>query len=165
MRNGADAALDVNEISGGEPRTVVPAEAHASLSLRLAPGQDPERMREVLEGLLREALPAGAELDVSSHLATPALFEPGEPALVLAAEALARACDVQPVFARSGGSIPIVAEMAARGYPVIVSGFGLPEDRIHAPDESYALASLAWGEAAAVELYRGFAALHPGGAL
>jgi acetylornithine deacetylase/succinyl-diaminopimelate desuccinylase-like protein len=162
MRNGADAALDVNEISGGEPRTVVPAEAQASLSLRLAPGQDPERMRAVLEGLLRAALPAGAALDVSSHLATPALFDPQEPAMALAAEALARACEVQPVFARSGGSIPIVAEMAARGYPVIVSGFGLPEDRIHAPDESYALASLAWGEAAAVELYRGFAALDPG---
>jgi acetylornithine deacetylase/succinyl-diaminopimelate desuccinylase-like protein len=159
MRNGADAALDVNEIRGGEPRTVVPAQAEASLSLRLAPGQDPARMREVLEGLLREALPAGAELEVSSHLAAPALFEPSEPALALAAEALARACGVEPVFARSGGSIPIVAEMAARGYPVIVSGFGLPEDRIHAPDESYALASLEWGEAAAIELYRALARL------
>jgi acetylornithine deacetylase/succinyl-diaminopimelate desuccinylase-like protein len=163
MRNGADAALDVNEIRGGEPRTVVPAQAQASLSLRLAPGQDPERMLEVLEGLLREALPEGAELEVSSHLATPALFEPQEPALALAAEALARACGVEPVFARSGGSIPIVAEMAARGYPVIVSGFGLPDDRIHAPDESYALASLAWGEAAAIELYLGFAGLGPRG--
>ena len=158
-RNGADAALDVNEISGGEPRTVVPAQATASLSLRLAPGQDPERMQRVLEGLLRDALPDGAELEVSSHVAAPALFEPDEPALVLASEALTRACGVQPVFMRSGGSIPIVAEMAARGYPVIVGGFGLPDDRLHAPDESYALASLAWGEAAARELYRAFAAL------
>jgi acetylornithine deacetylase/succinyl-diaminopimelate desuccinylase-like protein len=159
MRNGADAALDVNEIRGGEPRTIVPAQAEASLSLRLAPAQDAAHMLEVLEGLLRNALPVGAELEVSSHLATPALFEPQEPALVLAAQALERACGVQPVFARSGGSIPIVAEMAARGYPVIVGGFGLPDDRIHAPDESYALASLAWGEAAAIELYRAFAGL------
>ena len=159
MRNGADAALDVNEIAGGEPRTVVPAQAEATLSLRLAPGQDPTRMQEVLEGLLREALPEGAELEISSHMAAPALFEPQEPALALAAEALERACGVEPVFARSGGSIPIVAEMAARGYPVIVSGFGLPDDRIHAPDESYALASLAWGQAAAVELYRALAGL------
>jgi acetylornithine deacetylase/succinyl-diaminopimelate desuccinylase-like protein len=159
MRNGADAALDVNEILGGEPRTVVPAQAQASLSLRLAPGQDPERMKAVLEGLLHDALPDGAELEIGSHVATPALFEPQESALVLAAEALERACGVKPVFARSGGSIPIVAEMAARGYPVIVSGFGLPDDRIHAPDESYALASLEWGEAAAIELYRAFARL------
>lgn len=159
LRNGADAALDVNEIDGGEPRTVVPAQAKASLSLRLAPGQDPERMRATLERLLREALPDGARLEVSAHVAAPALFEPSEPAIALTAEALERACGVAPVFMRSGGSIPIVAEMAARGYPVIVSGFGLADDRIHAADESYALNSLDWGEKAACELYKSFAAL------
>ncbi|HEY4810425.1 MAG TPA: M20/M25/M40 family metallo-hydrolase [Solirubrobacteraceae bacterium] len=159
-RNGADASLDVNEITGGEPRTIVPAEAHATLSLRLAPGQDPEHMHAVLLGLLRSALPAGAELEATDgHLATPTLFAPEEPALVLAAEALRRACGAEPVFMRSGGSIPIVAEMAARGYPVIVSGFALPEDQIHAPDESYALHSLEWGELAARELYLSLAEL------
>ena len=160
LRNGADASLDVNEITGGEPRTVVPAEAHATLSLRLAPGQDPEHMHKVLLGLLRSALPEGAELEVSDgHLATPTLFAPEEPALVLAAEALRRACGAEPVFMRSGGSIPIVAELAARGYPVIVSGFALPEDQLHAPDESYALRSLEWGELAARELYVSLAGL------
>ena len=49
--------------------------------------------------------------------------------------------------------------MAARGYPVIVGGFGLPGDAVHAPDESYALQSLAWGEAAARELYLALAQL------
>jgi hypothetical protein len=60
---------------------------------------------------------------------------------------------------RSGGSIPIVADMAARGYPVIVGGFALPADALHAPDESYALRSLALGEAAARELLRGLSRL------
>jgi len=159
-RNGADASLDVNQISGGEPRTIVPSEAAATLSLRLAPGQDPARMQDVLLGLLPGALPAGAELDVTdSALAEPALFPPEEPALQLAARALRRACDAEPVFMRSGGSIPIVAEMAGRGYPVIVSGFALNEDRIHAPDESYSLESLGLGEAAARELYLALAEL------
>ena len=161
-RVGARPSLDVNVIAGGEPRTVVPADARASVSLRLAAGQDPQRMRSVIEGLMRDALPAGAELELSSHVAAPVLFDPGEPALALAVAALERACGVAPVFARSGGSIPIVAEMAARGYPVIVGGFGLPEDALHAPDESYALASLAWGEAASRELYLALASL-PGG--
>lgn len=158
-RNGADSALDVNELSGGEPRTVVPAHAHATLSMRLAPGQDPQLMLEVLTRLLREALPDGAELELSSHSAPPALFDPGEPALRLAADALRRACGYEPAFMRTGGSIPIVAELAARGYPVIVSGFGLPQDAVHAADESFALSSLEWGEASARELYLALAQL------
>jgi acetylornithine deacetylase/succinyl-diaminopimelate desuccinylase-like protein len=158
-RNGADSALDMNEISGGEPRTIVPPVARATISMRLAPGQDPDAMYEVLVGLLRAALPDGAELDVSSHRAPPALFEPEQPALQLAARALRAATGREPAFTRSGGSIPIVAEMAARGYPVIVGGFGLPADSVHAPDESYALRSLQWGEASARELYSALAAL------
>ena len=161
-RNGADASLDVNQIVGGEPRTVVPAHAQATLSLRLAPGQDPERMRAALAELLRAALPDGAELELQAHCAAPALFDPEQPALRLAAAALERACGREPVFLRSGGSIPIVAEMAARGYPVIASGFGLPADNLHAPDESYELHSLEWGEAAARELYVALAALGGG---
>jgi len=160
-RNGADASLDVNMIAGGEPRTIVPATAEATLSLRLAPGQDPERMRAVMEGLLRARLPAGARLDISATGATPALFEVSEPALVLAAGALERACRSPPVFVRSGGSIPIVAELAARGYPVIVSGFALPDDALHGPNESFALQSLALGHSAARELYAALARLPP----
>jgi acetylornithine deacetylase/succinyl-diaminopimelate desuccinylase-like protein len=158
-RNGADAALDVNELVGGEPRTVVPAHAGATLSMRLAPGQDPDEMLATLTGLLRAALPEGAELELRSHRAPPALFEPDEPALQLAAQALGRACGREPAFVRTGGSIPIVAELAARGYPVIVSGFGLPQDAVHAADESFALRSLEWGEASARELYAALAAL------
>jgi acetylornithine deacetylase/succinyl-diaminopimelate desuccinylase-like protein len=158
-RNGADASLDVNEIVGGEPRTVVPALARASVSLRLAPGQDPQHMRAVLERLLRSALPPGAELALEGHLAMPVLFDPDEPALRLAAQALGEACGREAAFVRTGGTIPIVAEMAARGYPVIASGFGLPEDAIHAPDESFSLRSLELGEASARELYRALASL------
>ena len=159
VRNGADASLDVNEITGGARRTVVPPSAQAMLSLRLAPGQDPERMRAALVELLRSALPDGAELELSGQLAGPALFDTGQPALSLAAAALRRACGAEPVFIRTGGSIPVVADMAARGYPVIVGGFGLPGDAIHAPDESYAVHSLEWGEAAARELYLALAQL------
>jgi acetylornithine deacetylase/succinyl-diaminopimelate desuccinylase-like protein len=159
LRNGAEPSLDVHEILGGEPRTLVPAEARATLSLRLAPDQDPARMLEVLEGLLRERATPAAEVQISSHSATPILFDPHQPAFELATEALRKACGVEPVLIRSGGSIPVVAEMAARGYPVIVGGFALPDDRIHGPDESYELRSLDWGRAAAEALYRELAAL------
>jgi acetylornithine deacetylase/succinyl-diaminopimelate desuccinylase-like protein len=159
LHNGAEPSLDVHQILGGEPRTLVPAEARASLSLRLAPDQSPARMLEVLERLLRESAAPGAEVEISSHSATPILFDPRQPAFELATKALDQACGVEPLLVRSGGSIPVVAEMAACGYPVIVSGFALPDDRIHGPDESYELHSLEWGRAAAEALYRELAVL------
>jgi acetylornithine deacetylase/succinyl-diaminopimelate desuccinylase-like protein len=159
LRNGADASIDVNAISGGEPRTVVPAVARATFSQRLAPGQDPVHIRATLERLLREAAPAGAELELVDHVAHPSLFAPETPAIALAAQALERACGAAPAFVRSGGSIPVVAELAARGMPVVVTGFALDSDTIHSPNESFRLAGLDQGEAASVELYRALAAL------
>jgi acetylornithine deacetylase/succinyl-diaminopimelate desuccinylase-like protein len=159
VRNGADTSIDVNAIHAGEPRTVIPAVAHATVSQRLAPGQDPAPALAVLERLLCEAAPLGAEVELSSHLAAPALFPPDTPAIALAAQALERACGVPAAFVRSGGSIPVVAELAARGIPVVVSGFTLDDDAFHAPNESYRLVALEQGEAAARELYRALAAL------
>ena len=153
LRNGADASLDVNEISGGEARTIVPARARATLSLRLAPGQRAAEMGAVLEDLLRAAVPDGADVEIRLTSTDPALCDPDSPAVELAAEALGRAAGVEPVLTREGGSIPIVAELLARGIPTIVSGFSLPDDAIHAPDESYRLESLRLGERSAHELY------------
>jgi acetylornithine deacetylase/succinyl-diaminopimelate desuccinylase-like protein len=158
-RTGADASLDVNEIRGGEPRTLVPAAAHATLSLRLAARQDPDRMAEVLTGLLRAAAPPYAEVEIGTIRAAPALFDASHPSVALATQALERAVGVAPVLTRSGGSIPAVAELGHRGIPTIVSGFALSDDRIHSPDESFRLSSLERGERAARELYAALAAL------
>jgi len=158
-RTGADASLDVNEIRGGEPRTLVPAAAHATLSLRLAARQDPDRMAEVLTGLLRAAAPPYAEVEIETIRAAPALFDASHPSVALATQALERAVGVAPVLTRSGGSIPAVAELGHRGIPTIVSGFALSDDRIHSPDESFRLSSLERGERAARELYAALAAL------
>jgi acetylornithine deacetylase/succinyl-diaminopimelate desuccinylase-like protein len=151
-RNGADASLDVNEIVGGEPRTLVPAVARATVSLRLAPGQRAGEIGPELERLLREAAPPDADVKMSWHHSDPALFEPDLPALVLGAQAIERATGTAPALIRTGGSIPVVAEFAAREIPTIVSGFALPDDAFHAPDESYRLESLRLGERTAREL-------------
>jgi acetylornithine deacetylase/succinyl-diaminopimelate desuccinylase-like protein len=159
-RNGADATFEVNEIVGGEPRTMVPAVAKATISARLAPGQSPQEIRPVIERLLREALPDGAELEFhGGHDAEPSLFGVDSPAIEAAGRAIGRAAGTDVVYLRSGGSIPIVAEFAKRGIPTIVSGFALPDDDIHAINESYRLESLRLGEAAARELYAALAEL------
>jgi acetylornithine deacetylase/succinyl-diaminopimelate desuccinylase-like protein len=103
--------------------------------------------------LLREAAPEGAEMEiVSSHVARPALFKPHSPAIALAAQALERACGRAPAFVRNGGSIPIVADLSAKGIPTIVTGFVLPDDPFHAPNESFSLRGLELGERSAREL-------------
>jgi acetylornithine deacetylase/succinyl-diaminopimelate desuccinylase-like protein len=151
-RTGADASLDINMIAGGAPRTVIPASARATLSMRLAARQRADEMRPVLERLLRDAAPAGAEVEITHHSGDPALFGVDDPAIRLAATAIERACGVAPAFVRIGGSIPIVAELAAKGIPTIVSGFVLPDDAFHAPNESFSLRSLELGERTAREL-------------
>lgn len=158
-RTGALPCVDINHTEAGSPRTVIPHEAHAAVTLRLAPGQSGAAMGAEMTRLLRAAAPEGAELEITQHVGEPSHFDPESPALRLAGEALERACGVAPVFPSSGGSIPVVADLAARGIPTIVSGFGLPDDSIHAPDESYRLRSLELGAAASRELLAALAAL------
>ncbi len=159
VRTMSETAVDVHVVAAGEPRTIVPERAEASLSVRLAAGQRSAEIAAALERLLRDALPEGAELELSLHGAEPSRFDPAAPALVAAHRALERACGVAPVVVRSGGSIPILAAFADRGIPTIVGGFALPEDRIHAPDESYRLESLDLGLKAARALYEELAHL------
>lgn len=159
-RNGAETALDVDQVVAGDARTVIPAVTRATVSIRLAPGQDPDAMGDELLALLRSGLPEGAELEVvSSHKAQPALFPVDTPAIALAADAIERATGLRPAFARSGGSIPIVADFAAKGIPAIVTGFTLPDDPIHAPNESIWERGLELGYAAGREMLIGLAAL------
>jgi acetylornithine deacetylase/succinyl-diaminopimelate desuccinylase-like protein len=152
-RTTARASLDVHRISGGETRTIVPPEVECDLSVRLAPGQDPATIQAALEELLRGALPPGAELELRSGTASPSRFDPATPALRIAHGALERACGRAPVLLRTGGTLPILASFADRGMPAIVSGFGLPQDNFHAPDESFSLNALELGRRSARALY------------
>jgi acetylornithine deacetylase/succinyl-diaminopimelate desuccinylase-like protein len=158
-RTGAETAVDVNMLAGGEPRTVIPSVARAQVSVRLAPGQSAEEIAAELERLLRAAAPEGAEVSIDLDLSDPALFDAREPALLLAAEAFERACGTPPAFVRLGGTLPLLAVLAEQGTPTIVSGFALGADAFHAPNESYRLESLRLGELTAGELYRALADL------
>ncbi|MEA2419175.1 MAG: hypothetical protein QOE60_1381 [Thermoleophilaceae bacterium] len=158
-RTGAATAVDVNMIEVGEPRTIVPSVARGHVSVRIAPGQRADQVGADLERLLREAAPPGADVSIEVELSEPALFDPADPALQLASGALERACGTPPALVRIGGTLPLLAVLAERGITSIVSGFALPDDAFHAPNESYRLESLRLGEAAARELYVALAEL------
>jgi len=158
-RTGSEPSVDVNMLTAGAPRTVIPSVARAQFSIRLAPGQSAAQIAAEVERLMRAALPEGAELSADFELADPALFDPKDPVLQLAAGAFERACGTPPAFVRLGGTLPFVSELAEQGVPTIVSGFALGADAFHAPNESYRLESLRLGELTARELYLALADL------
>jgi acetylornithine deacetylase/succinyl-diaminopimelate desuccinylase-like protein len=138
-RTVAAAAVDVNGIHGGEAvfqKTVLPVLAEANVSIRLAPGQDAEEIGSAVERLLREAAPAGAELEVERRSAAPgALIPPDAPAVRLAQDAFERVVGRRPLLLRSGGTIPLVPALAERSIPTVLTGFALPDANMHSPNE------------------------------
>jgi acetylornithine deacetylase/succinyl-diaminopimelate desuccinylase-like protein len=140
IRTTAEPALDVNGIETGSPhleKTVLPVRAVANVSVRLAPGQDPDTIAAAFEQLIEAAAPAGAELKVERwSSARPGIVPPDARAIQLGQEAFERVLGVRPVLTRSGGTLPIVAALADRDIPTIISGFSLPDAQIHAPNEN-----------------------------
>jgi acetylornithine deacetylase/succinyl-diaminopimelate desuccinylase-like protein len=163
VRTWAEPSLDVNGLAGGSPvlqKTVIPAVGEANLSMRLVAGQDPDAMFAAVENALREAAPAGAEIELERMASSPAgLVEPGSTAIRLAQDSFERALGKRPLLLRSGGSLPIVPALGDRGIPAVITGFALPESNVHSPNERLLLEYVPLGVAAARELFVGFAGL------
>ena len=163
IRTFAEPSVDVNGIEGGSPhlqKTVLPVEAHANVSIRLAPGQDHNRISAELERLLREAAPDGAELEIKLLASSPpGLVDADSPVVQLGLDAFERAVGARPLLVRSGGTLPIVPALADKGIPTILTGFALPDSNIHSPNENLLAEYLPLGVSAAAELYKEFGKL------
>ena len=60
--------------------------------------------------------------------------------MAAASAALQEVYGKEPVFLREGGSIPIAALFNDILHaPIVLMGFGLPDDNLHAPNEKYSL--------------------------
>jgi acetylornithine deacetylase/succinyl-diaminopimelate desuccinylase-like protein len=163
LRTFAEPALDVNGFESGSPhlqKTVLPVAAVANLSIRLAPGQKVEEIAPEVERLLREAVPAGAELEIELwSTAPPGLVPPDARAIQLGLDAFERVLGRRPALIRSGGTLPIVPALADKGIPTIITGFGLPDSNIHSPNERLVAEYVPLGIATARELFRELALL------
>ncbi len=163
LRTFAEPAVDINGIDSGSPylqKTVIPIQAAANVSIRLAPVQDPSVISSAFEQLLREAAPAGAELDVElMSSAPPGLVPPDARAVQLGLGAFERALGVRPALIRTGGTLPIVPALTERAIPSIITGFSLPNANIHSPNECMLVEYIPLGIAAARALFQEFAAL------
>jgi acetylornithine deacetylase/succinyl-diaminopimelate desuccinylase-like protein len=163
LRTFAEPTFEVNGIESGSPRlqkTVLPVEAHANISTRLVADQDPDRIAATVERLLREAAPEGAELTIERLSSSPpGLVPPDAPAIKLGQDAFERVVGRRPVLIRTGGTIPLVPALSAKGIPAIVTGFLLPDGQIHSPNERLVADYVPLGIATARELFRELAAL------
>jgi acetylornithine deacetylase/succinyl-diaminopimelate desuccinylase-like protein len=126
------------------------------VSVRVAPGQDPAVIGAALDRLLREAAPTGASVEVENlGDASPALMDPDHPVMRTAADAIAHAAGAPVTLVRTGGTLPIFAAMVAR-MPTVLTGFALPDDAIHSPNERILVENLGTGVRAGMAMLEAF---------
>jgi len=162
VRTWAEPAADVNGIIGGKPglrNTTLSVTASGEFSIRLAPGQTVEAIGAAGERLVREAAPPGAEVEIRWQGAPPGLVRPDAPAVRLGLDAFETALGVRPLLTRTGGTLPIMPALAAKGIDTILTGFGLPESNVHSPNERFLVEYFAKGIESAAELYTALGAL------
>jgi acetylornithine deacetylase/succinyl-diaminopimelate desuccinylase-like protein len=160
LRTFAEPSLDVNGVESGSPhlqKTVLPVQAVANVSIRLAPGQQADEIAPALRRLLAEAAPPGADLEVELlATARPGLVPPDAHPVRLALDAFERVVGVRPALIRSGGTLPVVPTLADKGIPTIITGFSLPDSNIHSPNERMLADYVPLGIATARALYEEF---------
>ena len=166
--------LEFNGIGGGYQgegtKTVIPSRAFVKISCRLVPDQDPDRIKGLVIDAIRSRAPKGVRIDfVDQHKGDPYIVvPPGRPntpkdqSPVLARAfratdaAVASVWGRPPLYLREGGSVPIIAAIKrATGLDSIMLGLFLPEDNLHAPNESFNLDVMKRGIETAKRILKG----------
>jgi acetylornithine deacetylase/succinyl-diaminopimelate desuccinylase-like protein len=163
----ARPTCDVNGLTAGYQghgaKTVIGAKASAKISFRLVPRQDPRKVQEQFRAAMRERCPSNVKIEFANHGLAPAAIVPiDNPATKLAAEALERGFGKPPALIRTGGTIPVVGLIKQTlGIDTVLVGFGLPDDRVHSPNEKFDLDCFYKGQRTAAALYDKLAQLGP----
>jgi acetylornithine deacetylase/succinyl-diaminopimelate desuccinylase-like protein len=154
----------VGGFTGVGAKTVIPAEATAKVSLRLVPNQKLKTVEGQLAAAVRRLAPKHVTATVRFlHGADPAQIEVDKLPFRLLDRAFREVVGRGTVSARAGGSIPVVPALGNGGAPVILTGIGLPDDRLHAPDEKLDLKQLWDGIAVFKRFYELLGATGGGG--
>lgn len=159
--------IDANGLWGGYTgaggKTVIPNQAHAKLSMRLVPGQDPEAVTAAVVRHLEAHCPPGATVTVRTGHPSAAYLLPGDHPLLLAAEAALRdTTGQQPLRVRNGATLPLSDIVRARlGIDTVMFSFSTADEDFHAPNEFIRLSAFDDGFAAWVALLRRLGGLGP----
>jgi acetylornithine deacetylase/succinyl-diaminopimelate desuccinylase-like protein len=138
-------ALNITGISGGSvgpgARSSLPAKAVARLNCRLVPDQKPAEMETLLRHHFTAAVAPGLQLQLRfGNSSAPVLLPLNHPAISAAVRAVEQTWESPPTYMRSGGSISSAAQLRERlGTPIVLLGFGSPEDNVHAANERFSV--------------------------
>lgn len=142
----ARPTLEVNGMYGGYQgegtKTIIPSSATAKITCRLVPGQNPNEVQQMITDYIQEIAPTGVNVKIHKEPLSAKAYkvDPNHPLITKAGERLTEAFDKKTVFVRLGGSIPVVESIDHLfNIPVVLIGFGTPEDNLHAPNESFPL--------------------------
>lgn len=147
-RVGGRPTLEIHGLLSGftaqGTKTVIPAVAMAKISCRLVPDQSPQKVYQQMDSYLRAKAPKEIQWElIDLHGGTASVTDP----FITETQALARALEtvwgIRPVLKREGGSIPVVGDMQRiLDVESVLTGFGLPGDNVHAPNEHIHLPTL-----------------------
>ncbi|NMA90266.1 MAG: dipeptidase [Amphibacillus sp.] len=142
----ARPTLEINGMFGGYQgegtKTIIPSSATAKLTCRLVPGQDPEKIQDALVKHIEKHLPKGVTVSIEREPLSAKAYkvDPNHPLIQKAAKSYGDAFNQEAVFVRMGGSIPVVEWIDdIFKMPIVLLGFGTPDDRLHSPNESFLL--------------------------
>jgi acetylornithine deacetylase/succinyl-diaminopimelate desuccinylase-like protein len=134
--------LDVNGIwsgfQGAGKKTVTPAEAHAKVTCRLVPDQDPAKILDLIARHIAAHCPTGATADFVRQAGDARPFAIGRdnPALIAAGKPLRDLTGKEPLVIRLGGTLPIAEVFKQElGAEMVFYGFGTMDCNAHAPNE------------------------------
>lgn len=150
-------ALTINGLVGGYTgsgsKAVIPQRGLARFSIRLVPDQDPTDVAQLIQHYIKTLThPAVRSRLKMTGGARPVILPKNHPVMVAAVKAVKQTWGVPPVFTRSGGTIPLVEQLHRRlGVPIVLLGFGLPDDNIHAPNEKISLSNFFQGIETAIQ--------------
>jgi acetylornithine deacetylase/succinyl-diaminopimelate desuccinylase-like protein len=167
----ARPTAEVNGFWGGYTgpghKTIVPTDAHAKLSFRLVADQEPLEVQEAIKAYVATYDRDGitATVTFSGPGVRPCLTPLDAPALQAATRAMEKAFGTRVLYTREGGSGPEADLADVLAAPVLFVGVGLPDDRIHAPNERVVLPQLLLGARTAAHLWDELGALGSGPAL
>jgi len=140
-RVGARPTLEVNGLlsgfTGEGSKTVLPAKAMAKISMRLVPDQNPDEVYQQFMRYLEENAPPTIRWELEDlNQGDAAITDCNMPGVVALSQAMEATWGKKPVYKREGGSVPVVAQMQKiLGIESVLTGFGLPDDNLHAPNE------------------------------